>query len=291
MRWEPMPIEEFAGYRRAEGMKLVKVDDIWWAEVRPFFYRPLFPFCEIPPRAKRYPWKSLLGGYLHLVPAAVQAKSCICFHVYDEVQNYSLDVLSSKRRKRVRDSLSKFVARPLEDPDEFVENGYEVYKIFYQRTGYWYKSDRIKKGNFRAWAHNLYDYPKINKTGIYLNDTLCGVETSYRLEDIIFGDNLFTDDVSLQSNVVDFLIHRLREAASCTDAKYFFSGLPTGVTTLDNSNSKKGCKLLRLPAYCKINPLALTFARLFMKDSYRKLLTVLAQDESGCAAAQEDSVN
>ena len=278
MHWETMSIEEFARYRREEGMKLVKTDGVWWAEVRPFFFRPLFPFREIKPWSKRYPVKSLLGGFLHLVPPSAQAKSCINFHVYDDLQNYSLDILSSRRRKVTRESMDKFVARQIPDPDEFVETAYDVYRTFYKRTNYWYKEDRVDKNNFRVWAEKLYDYPNIKKTGIYLSDKLSAVETSFRIEDVIFGDNLFSDDVSLRMNVVDFLTHRLREAAACSDAKYFFTGLPTGVANLDNSKSKKGCTLLCLPAYCKINPVALCLARVIMKDSYHKLLTVMAHE-------------
>ena len=133
---------------------------------------------------------------------------------------------------------------------------------------------------------HLYEYPKINKTGIYLDNKLCAAETSYRIDDIIFGDNLFTDDVALHANVIDFLSHNLREAADCTDARCFFSGLPTGVATLDNSKAKRGCKLLRLPACCKINPLALSVAKLFMKDSYQKLLTVMDQSLPGASSPE-----
>jgi hypothetical protein len=63
-----------------------------------------------------------------------------------------------------------------------------------------------------------------------------------------------------------------------TDARYLFSGLPTGKETLDSSKMMRGCKLLRLPAYCKINPFALSLAKLVMKDSYHKLLTVMATE-------------
>jgi hypothetical protein len=275
MHWEKMTVEEFATYRREEGMKLVKSDSIWWAEVRPCFFRPLFPFREITPGSKRYPVKSILGGILHLVPPAVPTESCINFHVYDDLKNYSLDMLNGKRRKVTRDSLSRFTIKPITDPDEFIEKGYEVYKIFFERTNYWYHNDRIDKDKFRIWAGKLYHHSKINKTGMYLSGKLCAVATSYRIEDVICGDYLFSDNEGLRANVVDFLMHILRESAACTDAKYFFSGLPTGVDSLDSSKTKKGCKLLRLPAYCKINPLALSVAKVLMKDSYRKLLKVI----------------
>ena len=106
MHWEPMSIEQFAKYRREEGMELVKIDGIWWAEVRPCFFRPLFPFCEIKPWSKRYPTKSVLGGFLHLVPPSVKAESCSNFHVYDHLKDYSLETLSGKRRKTTREAMA-----------------------------------------------------------------------------------------------------------------------------------------------------------------------------------------
>ena len=278
MHWDSMTVDEFAEYRRGEGMKLAKTDGIWWAEVRPFFFRPLFPFREIKPWSKRYPWKAFLGGFMHVAPSSTETGSWLNFHVYDDLQNYSTDLLSSKRRKVLRHCNKIFSIRPIADPDEFVSTAYPVYKIFYERTNYWYKNDRVLKENFTDWANNLYAFPKVSKNGIYLGNKLSGVETSFRIEDVIFGDNLFADNESLDHDVIDFLVHTVREAAADTDAKYFFSGLPTGVTTLDSSKRKRGCKLLSLPAYCKINPVALYLAKLLMKDSYQKLLTVTAQE-------------
>ena len=176
--------------------------------------------------------------------------------------------------------MAKFCIRPITDPDEFSATAYDVYKVFYERTNYWYKNDRIIKDNFVTWAKILYLYPKINKTGIYIGNKLSAVETSFRIEDIIIGDYLFSDDASLSLNVIDFIMHKLREAAACTDAKFFCSGLPTGVSSLDDSKLMRGCKLLSLPAYCKINPFALALAKFIMKDSYRKLQTVVTRDNS-----------
>ena len=280
MIWDPMTMDEFASYKREDGMKLVKVDGIWWAEVRPFFFRPLCPFHEIAPWSKGYPAKAVLGGVLHVVPSHVPAKSCINFHVYDDLKNYSLGKLSSNRRRQIKRGLRNFTDRPITELDEFVGSAYEIYKIFYKRTNYWYKNNRTRKEEFYAWAEKLFDYPKIDKTGFYLDNKLCAIVTSFQVDDIIFGDNLFSDDHSLGMNIIDYVMHRFRESSAETDARYFFSGLPTGKASLDSSKMMRGCKLLSLPAYCKINPLALTIAKIVMKDSYHKLLTVMAQEAS-----------
>jgi hypothetical protein len=287
MIWDPMTIDEFASYKQDDGMKLVKIDGVWWAEVRPFFFRPLCPFHEIAPWSKMYPPTSLLGGVLHLVPPHVETKSCINFHVYDDLKNYSLDIVSANRRKQIRRGIKNFTDRPITDLEEFVATAYDIYKIFYQRTNYWYKNNRTRREEFYAWAEKLYDYPKIEKTGIYLDNKLSAIVTSFQVEDIIFGDNLFSDNASLGLSVIDYIMHRFRESSASTDARYFFSGLPTGKETLDSSKLMRGCKLLRLPAYCKINPLALSLAKLIMKDSYHKLLTVLAQESEDTSDLQQ----
>jgi hypothetical protein len=280
MNWEPMSVDEFARYKREEGMKLVKIDGIWWAEVRPCFFRPLVPFREIEPWSKLYPPKCILGGFLHVVPPHVPAKSCINFHVYDDLKSYSLDALNRNRRKQTRRGLKNFTDRPIVDLEEFAASAYDIYKIFYKRTNYWYKSNRTRREEFYAWAEKLYDYPKIDKTGVFRNGKLSAIVTSFQVEDIIFGDNLFSDNESLSLNVIDYIMHRFRETAASTDAKYFFSGLPTGKATLDASKLMRGCKLLSLPAYCKINPISLSLAKFLMKDSYHKLKTVMAPGSS-----------
>jgi len=277
MTWSPMSIDEFASYKKADGIGVAKVGGIWWAEVRPCFYRPLVPFQELKPWSRLYPPKAALGGFVHLVPSQIRSSACLNFHVYDDLKNYSLGGLSTNRRKFIRRGMRRFTDGPVASLEEFVEQGHPIYRSFYERTNYWYKCERTDKQAFHRWAKALYDYPKIDKTGVYLDGRLCAVITSFQIDDIIFGDNLFTDQGSLRLNVVDYVMHRMRERAAETDARFFFSGLPTGKETLDSSKLMRGCKLLRLPAYCKINPLALAWAKNFMKDSYHKLLTVMAQ--------------
>ncbi|HBG04524.1 MAG: hypothetical protein A2075_14235 [Geobacteraceae bacterium GWC2_58_44] len=276
MYWDPMTMDEFAMCQQAEGLKLVHLDGVWWVEIRPFFFRPLFPFAEIDPNSKRYPLKALVGGLLHVVPDGVAANSTMNFFVYDDLKNYSLETLSRKRRKVVMKGLENFTAKPLTDPDEFVATAYDVYMSFQKRTNYSYKDERVNREVFSEWARNLFRNPKIRKLGAYHKDKLCAVETSYRIEDVIIGDTLFANDLSLSLKVTDFLYHTLREAAVHTDARYFFVGLPTGVKSLDQSKLIRGCKLLNKPACYKINPLTLSVVKVFMKSSYHKLLEIIA---------------
>lgn len=47
--WKRMSIDEYAEFEKAMGAKLQKKGEIWWHRVRPYFYRPLFPFVELSP--------------------------------------------------------------------------------------------------------------------------------------------------------------------------------------------------------------------------------------------------
>lgn len=276
MYWDPMTMEEFAQSQMTQGLKVQLLDGIWWVEIRPCFFRPLFPFTRIAPHSKAYPKKSRLGGYLHLVPDAVTANSTMNFFVYDQLKNYSLDVLSGKQRTAIRSSMKHFSTRSITELEEFIDTAYDIYISFQRRTNYSYKDERVNRNEFIEWAKNLYRFPKIHKLGVFHDGKLSACEISYRLHEIIVGDTLFANDESLKLKVTDFIYHRLREAAALTDAEYFFIGLPTGVKSLDQSKLHRGCKVLTLPASYRINPFTLLLAKLFMKESYQKLMQIMA---------------
>jgi len=272
-----MTVDEFALSQRANGLKVVKVDGIWWVEIRPFFFRPLYPFAEINPSTRRYPKKAFLGGVLHVVPPEATANANMNFFVYDDLQNYSPKALGNKRQKSILKTVQKFKAKRITDEDEFVSSAYDVYLSFQSRTQYTYMDERVHKESFRIWAKHLFDIPKTNVMGAYHYDNkLAGVEISYLVNDVIIGDTLFADSASIKMNVTDFIYHKRLETMADTDAKYYYVGLPSGVKTLDQSKLYRGAKLIKMPAHYKINPLALSVARIFMKKSYRKLQDITA---------------
>lgn len=269
-----MTIDEYALFQRANGIKVVEIDGVWWAELRPFFFRPLLPFTEINPKYKRYPFKSSIGGFQHVVPPGGISNSCMNFFVFDDLQNYALAKLSHNHRDTTKKGIKNFYAKQIVDVTEFVNDAYDIYVTFYNRTKYNFKKERIKKKYFFSWAKTLFEYPKILVVGAYCHDKLSAVDISCRIEDIILDMTFFSDTESQRLKVSDFLIHIMREAASFSNAKYIFKGMPSGKPSLDDSKLMRGCKLLTLPALYKINPIVLSVARVFMKNSYNKLIGI-----------------
>jgi len=226
MHWERMTIDEYAAFQRANGMKLTKVDSIWWAEVRPFFFRPLLPFAEINPKSKQYPLKSRIGGFKHVVPSGASANSHMNFFFFDELQDYSLNKFSHDRRNIIRRGLKNFSVRQINDVSEFVNDVYDIYVSFYHRTKYSYQKKRLNKKYFSSWAKTLFEYPKILISGVYHHDKLSAVNLSYFIEETIIDATFFSDTQSRKLQVTDFIVHIIREAAASSNAKNIFMGSP-----------------------------------------------------------------
>jgi len=269
-----MTIDQLASYQCATGAKVVKRCDTWWIEARPFFFRPLFPFAELRHDVAQYPLQSLIGGILHLVPRDGSSNTSMKLFLYDDLQDYSLAKMGSKERWIIKKGSQNFEARQITGLEAFVNGAYPIYQSFFARTNYFYKKERLKKPEFARWAETLFNFPQMLILGAYHQDKLAAVDISYQVEDVITDDVFFSDSESQGLRVTDFLLHSLREAAASSDAKYLFRGFPSGKETLDVSKTNRGCKILQLPAYCKINPLALYLGRVFMNESYKKLMAI-----------------
>jgi len=269
-----MTIQEYALYQRSLGLKVEKQNDLWWAEVRPFFFRPLIVLAEVDPEATRYPSKSRIGGFLHAVPPAATTNTEMNFFIYDDIQRYSLGQLKEKHRHITGKGIRNFEARQLTDVGTFIDGAYEVYRSFYARTQYQYKKERLDRAYFIDWSEKLFGDDRVLVVGAYRMGKLAAIDVSCQVEGLIIDEIFFSDKESLDLKVTDFLLYTIRETAASSDAAYIFRGLPSGHRTLDESKLTRGCKVVRKPAMLWINPLALYTAKLFMKKWYNKLLGI-----------------
>lgn len=287
MTWEPMTLDEYAAFQKAMGAKVVKIDGVWWKEAHPFFFRTLFPFTEVHPGQSRYPLPSFVGGVLHPVPAGGRSNSYMNMFVYDNIKDYGVEGVGAKQRAIIKKAVSNFSARRITDLKEFVDGASPLYVSFYYRTQYFYQKERLKKENFEAWARPFFEYPKVVVTGAFREDRLCAIDVSYQVEDVIIDDVFFSDTESQALKVTDFMLHSLRESAKSSRAGAIFRGFPSGKLSLDRSKLTRGCEVLKIPAFLKINPLALYMSKTFMANSYRKLMAITGP--FGDTEVKEDS--
>jgi hypothetical protein len=273
-----MTIEEYAHFSQMNGEKVVRYDDVWWKEVRRFFYRPLFPFLELKLHEKKPPRNALIGGYQHLVPqdlsrADATGNSFMNFLIFDDCERYSLEQLKHNHRSNIKKGMRYFTIKEVVDKDEFVRNGYSAYMSFYARTGYDYKKERRDKESFARWANTLFSSSKILKLGAYEGNEISAIHISYRVGDVVILATFFSKTEALRLRVTDAMMHALRErAVTKKGIQCMFAGLVTGQKGLDESKQGYGCKVVSRRAFHGLNPLSRFLIRNFMPSNYRKLL-------------------
>jgi hypothetical protein len=270
--WEEMTLDEYAQQEAGMGFKLRQVDGMWWRQIRPFFYRPLFPFSKFEPGRFPPPRRSWLAGYHHLVPSEQYANSEMRLMVFDDVPHYSLDQLPQPYRKNTRKGLSHFEFRRINNFKEFLTEGFKVYMSFYERTGWAYQSERTKPEYFRRWAKGVFSAPKTAVWGAYKEGQLRGVTISFRVENVIISPTYFADSEALRLRVSEAMLHFLRtQAAEASGTKYVYMGMAGSKDTLDDYKASRGCRVLTLPAYTWLNPAVAFVTKYFRKQDYQRL--------------------
>ncbi len=270
-----MTNDEYAAFQQTNGIKTHKINDSWWAEVKPYFFRPLLPWKVIKPGSVTYPSKSIIGGIQHAVPAESSFNSRLNMFFLDDLQNYSLDGVCKKRRYKIKKGMSNFTINQITDCSYFKEHAYHIYIDFYSRTHYGYKKERVQQTRFNAWADTLFQNPKLLILGAWHQEQLCAVNTSFMVEDVIIGASYFTTTSSLSLGVSDYIMHFIREAAAKSTATRIFYGWATGERGLDDYKRALGCELVQLPAWYQINPAVVFLTKLSKKYNMNKILGVL----------------
>jgi hypothetical protein len=122
--WQQMTVEEFAGFERILGERIIVVNNTHWAQVRPLFFRPLLPFQEFQPGLAKPPVTALFGGFQHAVPSGAEANSCLNLLMFEDAGSYSLDSLDYNRKRQVKQAAKQFIIRSVADGQEFKQNAY-----------------------------------------------------------------------------------------------------------------------------------------------------------------------
>jgi hypothetical protein len=273
MSWEKMAIEEYADLQRAWGTRLIWRDGIWWRQVRPLFYVPLYPFQEFGPGSHRPPFLSGAGGYQHLVPSSDAANSRMNFFVFTDPQAYSLDHVKHHRKQNIKKGLRLLELKEIHDPQEFIRTAYPVYLSFYSRTHYRVRNERRDHSCFAAWAETLFAFPKLLILGAWHAGALCAVHISYRVEDVVLLATFFSNSDALPLRVLDVTLHVLRErAAALPGLQWLLLGKVSGKKGLDDSKLGRGAVVLSKPAFVSLNPLSRLALRLGVPGCYARLL-------------------
>lgn len=285
--WKPMSNEDFVAFVGLLSPRIVQVGDIYWNEVRTFFYRPLLPRVEYHPDAVRPPLLSRLGGVQYPVPTGAEANSHLNWLLFDETHNYSVSCLDKNRRRQVKLAAQEFTIRPVTDVAEFKQQAYPVYLSFYERTQYKVGANRRDAAYFAQWADALFKIPGVLILGAYRNGTLGGVSLSYLVKDTVFYATFFCDQDALERYLSDLMLHTARaSAAVAPGVKQVVVGMYKGIRGLDDFYLLRGAKLVKQRARLEVNPLARLVLQTFLPTQYAQLLGHLPEKQIGAATVR-----
>ena len=268
---QPMSLGDYAELQTKFGVNVINRDGRYWRRVRPFFYRPLLPVEAFPDAALPSPvtWPS---GFQYVLANEQQANSTMNFLMLDNLQSYSLDRLSHKRRQLIKRSAQLFQVRRLTDPQELKDHGHQVYLSFQERTRYAYKSGRRNKAVFGEWIDALFSNPKSIVLGGYGLGGLAAISTSYWVSHTLVYSTLICETASMQRNLGDLMFHKIRRlAANQPGINEIFVRSYQGGNSLDHYYLLRGCRLVRKPARLELPSTIQTLIRWMMPREYALL--------------------
>lgn len=269
-----MTLAEFALSAQAEGARVVCRGDIWWREVRRFFFRPLLPYDIRGPDTPAPGLRAVLGGFQHVVETGAPANSSMEFLVFREAQAYSLEMLSSDRRRQVRLAAKRFSVRPFSGLREFQEVAHPVYVSFFQRTRYSHFSERLDRRRFDRWAEVLFAFRGNMVLGAFAGAELTAVNVSRVIGDTLHFSTLFARREAMQQHVSSLLLHEVRIAAvESGDISFVFAGMRKtgGAESVDEFYLHRGCSIERKPACLRLNSIVKLAMQVFRPAVLRRL--------------------
>ena len=268
-----MTIDQYAQLEQQTGIPVIKKGDIYWREVRPFFYRPLLPFETYPieKTSELFPFWNMIQ---FPVEEESRANSALNMIVIDDIQAYSIETLHKDRRRDVRKAIKNGVTiKQIHDAESFIPEAYPVYLSFYGRTHYGHHKDRNERETFAKWVRTLTSFEDVYLLGAYLNNELTAILVYCIVDRILVGKSLINSEKSIHSRAPDLLLHYTREEiAKKANIDLIFTGMLLREQGINNFKLWRGAKILSLPAYLKMPFPAKPILKALKKAEYEFLI-------------------
>lgn len=236
MALEAMTEQEYAEQEQSMGARVHLHRGVWWREVYPFYYKPVFEVRELSlGESSPSAWRSLLG-YSHVVKQPASGNRSMEYMVMSGVDlaSFALNKLRDAKRAQVRKGLRSLTIRELEAADPVLEDlrAINIAQANRQqaKSGFGLAADYYTQHR-REWEdehRRLFALPKRGKWGAFAEGKLVAYAVAFIVADtgFISAVKSHTDYLHLCSNDALYFtfLESLRATGMCTRV---FNGAPS----------------------------------------------------------------
>ncbi|HHS12505.1 MAG TPA: hypothetical protein ENN03_01920 [bacterium] len=267
--WESMTADEYAAVEKDGGDDLRKIDGVWWRRIRPWFYRPLLPWRLLSP--EQVPHRG--GCFQYAAKPGEVSNSYFNLMIYENSRDYTMENLSKHTRHNLRAALKNEVAiRRITDAGEFLNKAYPLYLDFVDRTGYAFRSDRVRRHGFEAWTRSLFANPGVMVTGAYEGEEPVAVYVSLLVEDVLVLKTAINSKRGLELRTPELEMHFYREkAAAHSGIRFIYDAFFIPQMGINTFKIRRGACVTALPAQVRGLTGLFALIRRFHPSLYRKL--------------------
>jgi hypothetical protein len=231
---------------------------VYWWQYKPFYCLPLHELQTIEPgESAPSPLRALLG-YEHIVPDPSMANAVLPVMMVENVQDYSIDALSSNTRNHIRKGLRRTEVR-LADLRDMQEHGYEVNLSALARQKEDWTRDTSAYSNRQKWFHDVEAYhglPGKKMWGAYRDGRLIAYLWTTLVEDTAYINGAMGHSGYLGYHPNEALLYTFCSYCSETgDIARVVFGLWCAKESLNRFKEKMGFRKVDFPLFRKINPL------------------------------------
>ena len=168
LQFDVVDEEELARQQAVGGDRVHKHAGVWWRELKLGFSQPCFVYSEIDnTEAHPSPLRSMLG-YMHVAAPHSPANLTFRTYVRENIPEYSIRTLGKWRRRTIRRVLNALTVRPVEDINDLLGAGYDVYVSWHTRVGW--GSDKTNRSVYSSWITRVFHQPHQMVLGAYRKD-------------------------------------------------------------------------------------------------------------------------
>jgi hypothetical protein len=271
VRLHNMTVDETVQADRTLGIKFHFSDNIWWREVKPFFYQPAVSTLRLKPGTVRPHLWSALGGYYHMVPEGVESNGAIIANEISDPVGYDLQSLKRKRGQILR-ALAEFRIQPVTDLQDLLGSGYDVYLDWERRIGE-VRTKRSHRNRFARWISSVFAHPYGMILGAYTGNRLAAFMTIYATDGVANCSKIFShSEFSKQTPSSALLYSFVKISSNNPEIQRVWHGLRHINPSLQRYKAVMGFDLITYPAYIRLRAGIRPLVRWCFPSEYRRLM-------------------